>query len=293
MDNAKPNERPLPAEGTWWSRRLEEPGALPGTGLADKEAAWDKLYDRLRETPRRRTQPWLWAAAACLLLALIPAAFILKERRVISGSRDPKIAIRPKALINPARTYPAPAPAHHSPLTAHGSPLKAHRSRLTAPSLQAAPFPAHRSPLVARRSQLVAHRLQLVACSLQPAAPPAHNSPLTARSSWLVAHRLQLVACSLQPAAPPAPSSPLTTPGSPLAARSSQLMAHSYKKQPRVVHINELEPAMPTPSTAGERLKPGRLQVRLTQSETFRPATTYNNDPIDHPIIPLKHTQNP
>ncbi|MDO6433403.1 hypothetical protein Q4E93_22515 [Flavitalea sp. BT771] len=262
MDNAKPNERPLPAEGTWWSRRLEEPGALPGTGLADKEAAWDKLYDRLRETPRRRTQPWLWAAAACLLLALIPAAFILKERRVISGSRDPKIAIRPKALINPARTYPAPAPAHHSPLTAHGSPLKAHRSRLTAPSLQAAPFPAHRSPLVARRSQLVAHRLQLVACSLQPAAPPA-------------------------------PSSPLTTPGSPLAARSSQLMAHSYKKQPRVVHINELEPAMPTPSTAGERLKPGRLQVRLTQSETFRPATTYNNDPIDHPIIPLKHTQNP
>ena len=47
MDNERPNERTL------WSSRLEEPGALPGTGLTDKEAAWDKLYDRLRENVRK------------------------------------------------------------------------------------------------------------------------------------------------------------------------------------------------------------------------------------------------
>jgi hypothetical protein len=242
MDNAKPNERSLPAEGTAWSRRLEEPGALPGAGLTDKEAAWDKLYDRLRETPRRRTLPWLWAAAACLLLALIPAAFFLREKRTTSRSREPKVAIQPKALSKPtqARTYPAPAPKPSTP------PPKTL---------------AHSSQLTARRPQLAAHRLQLAACSLQLATHSYFPDTL-AHSSQLTAHSLELA-------------------------------AQSYKKQLRVVHINELEPAQPTPSMAGERQRPGRLQVRLTQPETFRPATTYNNDPIDHPIIPLKHTQNP
>jgi hypothetical protein len=242
MDNAKPNERSLPAAGAGWSSRLEEPGALPGVGLTDKEAAWDKLYDRLRETPRRRTLPWLWAAAACLLLALIPAAFFLREKRTIPHSPEPKVAVQPKPTR--ARTYPAPAqkPTTQPP----GSQLAAQNSKLKTRCSQ---LRAHRSPVTAHRSPVVTPSSQLVARSLQLAAPPAPP-----------AHRLPLAACGLPP---------------------------------RVVHINELEPAQPTPSTAGERLKPGRLQVRFTPSETFRPATTYNNDPIDHPIIPLKHPQNP
>jgi len=267
MDNAKPNERSLPAEGflpagrTAWSRRLEEPGALPGVGLADKEAAWDKLYDRLRETPRRRTLPWLWTAAACLLLALVPVAFLLKEKRALPHSGGPKVAIQPKA-IQP-RTLPKPGQPRTYPPTgakpsvpAPGAPIQntlarntpAHSSSLAAPRT-----PAPRTPHPARRT--LPHTL-------------AHSSPLKAQS-------LQF---------PPPDLSPSLTVAIPPATPT---------KQPRVVHINELEPAQPGPSMAGERLRPGRLRVRFTQSETFRPATTYNNDPIDHPIIPLKHPQNP
>ena len=64
MDNERPGEY------SSWSSRLEGPGALPEMGMTDKEAAWDKLYDRLKEEkPRRRSIIWLWAAAACILNA--------------------------------------------------------------------------------------------------------------------------------------------------------------------------------------------------------------------------------
>jgi hypothetical protein len=280
MDNAKPNERSLPAEGflpagrTGWSRRLEEPGALPGVGLADKEAAWDKLYERLRETPRRRTLPWLWTAAACLLLALVPAALLLKEKRTIPHSGGPKVVIQPKTtqprtLLKPgqARTYPATGAKPFA--LAPGAPIRNTLPRSTPPGT-----PAH-------SLQLAARRLPLAACrSPHPAPRTPHPAPryfpdTLAHSSQLIAHSLQLpppdLPQSLTAAIPPA------TP----------------KKQPRVIHINELEPAQPTPSMAGERLRPGRLQVRFTQPETFRPTTSYNNNPIDYPVIPLKHSQNP
>ena len=91
MDNERPNERIL------WSHRLEEPGALPGVGLTDKEATWDKLYEKLRETPRHRTLPWwLWAAAACILLTLVPAAILLKDRS-LPGPNQPQISPVPKS----------------------------------------------------------------------------------------------------------------------------------------------------------------------------------------------------
>ena len=101
MDNERPSEYRS------WRHRLEEPGALPEVGLTDKEATWDKLYERLGETPRRRTLPWMWTAAACLLLALIPAAFFLREKRVSPSSNPQKVAVQPKT--NPLRT-PAPGP---------------------------------------------------------------------------------------------------------------------------------------------------------------------------------------
>jgi len=254
MDNAKPNERPLPAEGTAWSRRLEEPGALPGVGLADKEAAWDKLYDRLRETPPRRTLPWLWTAAACLLLALIPAAFFLREKRPISRSREPKVAIQPKALLKPtqARTYPAPAP---NPSTQAPGALIQNNA--------ATPHPARKE----RHTQAKAPAL----APIMAKAPVQQIQPARNTLPGLIL--------------PPRPN--LSKP------QIAAIQPATPKKQLRVVHINELEPAQPAPSTAGERLKPGRLQVRFTQPETFRPATTYNNDPLDHPIIPLKHSLNP
>lgn len=63
------------------------------------------------------------------------------------------------------------------------------------------------------------------------------------------------------------------------------------KKELKVIHINELEPPQLAPSTAGPRLKPGRLYIGLTPAQdVLRPATTYETYHTDHPIISFKHT---
>src|SRR5580692_9902138 len=61
-----------------WRRRLAPPDALPDQGLDDKEVSWERLAERLREKPRRRTGYWI--AAACLLLALMPATHFFRDR---------------------------------------------------------------------------------------------------------------------------------------------------------------------------------------------------------------------
>src|SRR5882757_9984692 len=117
MDKERPNEQ------TWLSSRLEEPGALPGLGLTDKEATWDKLYERLSERPRRRNLTWLWAAAACILLALIPAAVLLKEKRAFPLSGGPtKIPVR-----SGNSGYPSPGSSDTSDFTMQ-SPARVHKS---------------------------------------------------------------------------------------------------------------------------------------------------------------------
>ena len=55
-----------------WRTSLDNPDGIPGLGLDNKEAAWENLLDRLAETPRRNYTAW-YIAAACFLLALLPA----------------------------------------------------------------------------------------------------------------------------------------------------------------------------------------------------------------------------
>jgi hypothetical protein len=130
MDNERPNEHAL------WNRRLEEPGALPGTGLADKEAAWDKLYDRLKESeaaPRRKRMIWLWTAAACLLLIVVPAALLLKNARTFPHAGPEKIPSDISSAKKPSTRQGDPSsavPAHPlsgQPLTGQPGRTHAHR----------------------------------------------------------------------------------------------------------------------------------------------------------------------
>src|ERR1700754_4104146 len=72
------NERP--DDFFSWRSRLGAPDALPEQGLDDRELAWEKLAERLREKPRRRMTGY-WIAAACLLLVLIPAARLFQLRQ--------------------------------------------------------------------------------------------------------------------------------------------------------------------------------------------------------------------
>ena len=53
-----------------WKNKLEDVEALPGETF-NKEAAWEKLHNRLQKKPGNKKVLWYWAAAACLLLALI------------------------------------------------------------------------------------------------------------------------------------------------------------------------------------------------------------------------------
>lgn len=54
-----------------WKSRLEDTVDLRGETCNDKNELWDKLDSRLHGKPRRKRFVWYWAAAACLLLAMI------------------------------------------------------------------------------------------------------------------------------------------------------------------------------------------------------------------------------
>lgn len=92
-----------------WAGRLEQPEGVPGLNLADKGAAWEKLYGRLKEQPlhpkiqkEKAGRFWYWIAAACLILALIPAAMVFKnekrEFRPLNG--DAAVRIEPALPVS-------------------------------------------------------------------------------------------------------------------------------------------------------------------------------------------------
>jgi len=61
-----------------WRSRLDQPEGVPGQGLDDPEATWQRLMDRIREKPRRRLSAYA-VVAACFVLALIPAARLFQN----------------------------------------------------------------------------------------------------------------------------------------------------------------------------------------------------------------------
>jgi len=244
------NERP--SEFNTWRHRLEEPGALPGIGLSDKEAAWDKLYERLGETRRRRTPVWIWAAAACILLSLIPAAILLSPR---GKKEDQPITQAP--IRNPVTSG---AKASSAPKTPGNAPSVA---QTNIPVTRAA---GHPRPLA--KTEPVDRPVKLSGALHHPTPPlsPVQSLKFT-----------------------PAPDS--FYPGRPDLSQSipKVIAAAPPKKELRVIHINELEPPNPSAATGGRKQKAGRLYITLyPEQEPFRPATTYE-PPSDHPIINFKH----
>jgi hypothetical protein len=117
-----------------WRGRLDQPDALPEQGLDNHEASWQRLAERLREKPRRLTG--YWVAAACLLLALIPAVRFLHPRSPATALRTPApVALHPlvrqQALAEKvvARSLPVvysvtppPVVKHHRPPASRQAP---------------------------------------------------------------------------------------------------------------------------------------------------------------------------
>ena len=64
MSNENPNNTPQ------WRNKLDELEHLPGSAF-NSDAAWDKLYGRLRGNRKSKKISWYWIAAACLLFGLM------------------------------------------------------------------------------------------------------------------------------------------------------------------------------------------------------------------------------
>ena len=111
------NERP--DEFLSWRTKLTQPDALPEQGLDDPESAWQQLYTRLGEKPRRRLFYW-YGAAACLLLALIPAALLFRDRP--SSGKYPGSALRQASAIRPASLPKAAGSETTRPMSSPSSP---------------------------------------------------------------------------------------------------------------------------------------------------------------------------
>jgi hypothetical protein len=244
-----------------WSSRLEEQGALPGTGLTDKEAAWDKLYDRLKgsEAPRRRKLIWIWPAAACILLIVAAAAVLLKDRR--------EIVLRYPAKALSVNKADHPGSGRTGTLQRTATPDKTAQSSSAAHSA-ATP----RSAVSGKRT-------------LPQPSIAGQSRPSTAAHADL---NMLLAGDADTPALVLAPRPDLSNPPKMTAAA-----VIPPKKELRVIHINELEPPQPTPSIVkGPRLKPGGLRIGLYPQETLRPSTTYA-EPDGQSILIFKHAQNP
>ena len=71
-----------------WKSKLDNLDSLPGEIMPDKNEAWEKLYARLGGKKRKQKSIWYWAAAACILFALmIPPFFLKNKNRQISNTQ--------------------------------------------------------------------------------------------------------------------------------------------------------------------------------------------------------------
>src|SRR5450755_2342791 len=72
--------REKPNNAFHWKNKLEEMESLPDETF-NKEAAWEKLHQRMQGKPLNKRAVWYWAAAACLLLALLIPLLFLENKK--------------------------------------------------------------------------------------------------------------------------------------------------------------------------------------------------------------------
>jgi hypothetical protein len=75
-----------------WKILLEEPEHFAGEAIRDKNEAWEKLYLRLHEKPRRKLARWYWVAASVLIVII--CGFLLfvndgKQKDIAVKDRSP------------------------------------------------------------------------------------------------------------------------------------------------------------------------------------------------------------
>jgi len=95
MLNEKPNNN------FHWKNKLEEIESLSGETF-NKEAAWEKLHERMQGKSRNKKAVWYWAAAACLMLALLIPWFLSNKKESVlvkNNSGQNQIQSSPSHLL--------------------------------------------------------------------------------------------------------------------------------------------------------------------------------------------------
>jgi hypothetical protein len=94
-----------------WMHTLDEPENLPVEEMIDKNAAWEKLHQRLIEKPRKNKMIWYWAAAACLLFAFsLPIIIVKRNVNRIVNDVSQKDNKQPQTTLNSSSTRPGTDP---------------------------------------------------------------------------------------------------------------------------------------------------------------------------------------
>lgn len=83
-----------------WKNKLEDVEHLSTATLQDKNAAWEKLHSRLHQPPRRIKAIRYWAAAACLVIAIIVPL-------LTANKKQPGIVSNTNSLLPPATSKAA------------------------------------------------------------------------------------------------------------------------------------------------------------------------------------------
>jgi hypothetical protein len=248
-----------------WRRLLREPDALPGQALEDKDAAWDKLFERLNKKPRRRFWDYR-IAAACLLILLIPASRLWQDRPAREkGLPMAGRGLSPEKGLSPAeKLRPAPIVRPEQPLTPEPAAPEsvAHKTPAPVPAMAVAVKPSPAGP--ARKSR-----------SLPPKSPvmtrPA--APAPAKPAVVVAQLIP--AKSANPASLPTSEPAAISPPLILAESKPSTPAHPAKppkKEWKVVDINDLEPGHSRPQGMLAGRRPGMFRLGLGIGNTGTPA---------------------
>jgi hypothetical protein len=185
-----------------WRHRLDDPRGVPGQGLDDREATWERLMDKIAETPRRRRFFGYRLAAACMLLALIPAI------RLFQGRHVRVVTMRPVELRRVVAPWAPPG-------------------RKIVPAAVATRTPETRRTAVAARTPGT------------PRTPAAGLAPIAAAPQPHRQVRTGPPAAPVNLAVLTPPTTVSATP--PDSAVTTQTTAKPLKTKPlRVIHINEL-----------------------------------------------------
>jgi len=83
-----------------WKQMLDCPENLPGEGMPDKNAAWEKLYNRLYTKPAPRTA-WYWIAATMLTMAAV--SWLITSRKKNDITKASATAVHDTNSLQPSQ----------------------------------------------------------------------------------------------------------------------------------------------------------------------------------------------